>query len=208
MADFDATLAGGGEVVPDAGGLEMDVTGTVQVVRSDPAIDVTPPTVTNFVPAVSSSILRTDTISFDVTDASGFARIVVQAQRGASGRTEVIHDSISFRNSYTGSVTAIVDGFSYTVGKLGYGWPETTLTLRIFAFDLDGNQSSPTDFAYTVTNPLNPQEVVLVYKMRGVANPGPGYETWIVYGTPDFAGTFAPGPIFAGTAVVTDTWTA
>jgi hypothetical protein len=36
MADFDATLAGGGEVVPDAGGIEMEVPGVPQVVRADP----------------------------------------------------------------------------------------------------------------------------------------------------------------------------
>lgn len=44
------------------------------------------------------------------------------------------------------------------------------------------------------------------YKMRALADPGPGYESWVVSDTPDFAGAFAPGPIFAGTAIVADTW--
>lgn len=48
--------------------------------------------------------------------------------------------------------------------------------------------------------------LAVYYKMRALANPGPGYETWVVSGIPDFTGTFAPGPIFAGTAVVADYW--
>jgi len=40
------------------------------------------------------------------------------------------------------------------------------------------------------------------YKMRALANPGPGYVTWVVQGLPDFAGTYATGAIQAGTVVV------
>lgn len=163
------------------------------------------PTVGNFVPPVLSSILRTDTISFDVTDTSGFSRIVVQAQRG-SGQVEVIHDGTSFRGVFTGSRTPITDGYAYVVQRTVYGWPEANLIIRVFAFDLDGNQSSPTDFNYTVTNPLNPEEVVVYYKMRALADPGPGYVTWVVPGTPDTTGTFAPSAVQVGTIVIAAVW--
>lgn len=45
------------------------------------------------------------------------------------------------------------------------------------------------------------------FKMRALANPGPGYVTWVVSGTPDFAGVQAPGAIQPGTVVVSDYWT-
>jgi len=48
--------------------------------------------------------------------------------------------------------------------------------------------------------------IILSFKMRAIANPGPGYEVWVVTGTPDYAGTSAPGPIQPGTAVIADQW--
>ncbi len=44
------------------------------------------------------------------------------------------------------------------------------------------------------------------FKMRALASPGPGYVTWVVSGTPDFAGAQAPASIQPGTAVVSDYW--
>ena len=44
------------------------------------------------------------------------------------------------------------------------------------------------------------------YKMRALANPGPGYVIWTVTGSPDFTGTYAPSAIQPGTAVLTGTW--
>lgn len=49
---------------------------------------------------------------------------------------------------------------------------------------------------------------VFHFKMRGAANPGPGYVTWLVTGTPDFTGAAAPSPIQIGTVVVADHWVA
>lgn len=40
-----------------------------------------------------------------------------------------------------------------------------------------------------------------LYTMRALANPGPGYVTW-QYGYPDYAGTYAPAAILAGTVVI------
>lgn len=48
--------------------------------------------------------------------------------------------------------------------------------------------------------------VVNYYKMRALADPGPGYLTWVATGAPDFTGTGAGGPIQAGSAVVADQW--
>ena len=44
------------------------------------------------------------------------------------------------------------------------------------------------------------------YKMRALADPGPGYVTWVVDSYPDFAGDSAPSAIQVGTAVVTSSW--
>jgi hypothetical protein len=45
------------------------------------------------------------------------------------------------------------------------------------------------------------------FKMRALANPGPGYVTWVVSDTPDLTGAQAPAAIQPGTAVVSDQWT-
>lgn len=40
-----------------------------------------------------------------------------------------------------------------------------------------------------------------MYVMRALANPGPGYVSWTVF-RPDYAGSYAPAPVQAGTAVI------
>jgi len=50
--------------------------------------------------------------------------------------------------------------------------------------------------------------VTLYFKMRALADPGPGYEIWVSVDAADFAGTGAGGPIQGGTAVVAATWQA
>lgn len=47
---------------------------------------------------------------------------------------------------------------------------------------------------------------VTKFKMRATASPGGGPITWIVTGTPDFAGASAPGAIVPTTAVVAAQW--
>lgn len=44
------------------------------------------------------------------------------------------------------------------------------------------------------------------YKMRALANPGPGYVTWVTSNDPDFAGTLAPSAIQGGSAVIASSW--
>ena len=43
---------------------------------------------------------------------------------------------------------------------------------------------------------------VTYYKMRGVSDPGPGYVSWVVATTPDFAGASAPDPVQVSTIVI------
>jgi hypothetical protein len=56
-----------------------------------------------------------------------------------------------------------------------------------------------------IANAGDPSAVVAYYKMRGIAT-GPVYVTWVVSGTPDFSGTYAPSAIIAGTVVMVSTW--
>lgn len=44
------------------------------------------------------------------------------------------------------------------------------------------------------------------FKMRALADPGPGYVTWVVDQNPDFTGTEAPSAVQAGTVVLSSSW--
>lgn len=44
------------------------------------------------------------------------------------------------------------------------------------------------------------------YRMRALADPGPGYVHWNSVGSPDFAGSGAGDPIQAGTVVQVGSW--
>lgn len=74
-----------------------------------------------------------------------------------------------------------------------------------FAAVLEGSVPSLRDPRETV-NFTAGSAATQFYKMRALANPGPGYLTWVVMTTPDFAGAQAPGAIQGGTAVVADAW--
>lgn len=52
----------------------------------------------------------------------------------------------------------------------------------------------------------SPGGAIISYKMRALADPGPGFVVWVTVGEPDFAGTNAPAAIQGGTAIVADTW--
>ena len=49
-------------------------------------------------------------------------------------------------------------------------------------------------------------EISAYYKMRALADPGPGYVTWVVDTLPDYTGVFAPASIQGGSAIVSDRW--
>lgn len=84
-------------------------------------------------------INRHDALTVDVTDLSGFARVVVMAMfPSTSGPWEVAHDGLTFGPGYTGSErTAIANGFRYTLRRQG-GWFADP-TLRVIAIDAKGN---------------------------------------------------------------------
>ena len=104
--------------------------------------DETAPTVTNFSPAVGSTIGRYDQISFDVIDesVSGIASVVVLASY-PSGKVEVVHDGTSFREYYTSASkntrTVIEGGYNFTILR-GGGWPEKP-TIEMIPVDTSGN---------------------------------------------------------------------
>lgn len=107
--------------------------------------DTTPPSLTNFSPAFGNPIASTQVISFDVTDNSGFTRLIIlHAGFPTLVGTEVIHDGETFsaRNysNISNTRTPITGGFHYTILRDG-GWP-STLTLYPFAVDQSGNENT------------------------------------------------------------------
>lgn len=114
-------------------------------------------------------------------------------------------------NGVTGSAT----GDTYTLNAT-----RDRLVVRDFNFDWDGsvptNGAASTDRSaseledlvagYSLAT-LGSTASAVIYKMRALADPGPGYVTWITVGEADFAGADAPAAIQAGTAAVMATWT-
>lgn len=102
------------------------------------ASEAVDPTVTLVSPPVGR-INRHDALTVDVTDLSGFARVVVMAMfPSSSGPWEVVHDGLTFGPGYTGSTrTAIANGFRYILRRQG-GWFADP-TLRVIAIDAKGN---------------------------------------------------------------------
>jgi hypothetical protein len=125
--------------------------------------NLTPPVVSNIVPAAASTIARDDTVAFRVTDDLGAFRRIVVAAVFSSGRTEVAHDGSSFASAYAdlSTRTATPGGHDYVLSRVDTsspygdapGWLTAGLTLRIFAIDEDGNEAGTTSLAYTVSNP-------------------------------------------------------
>lgn len=108
-------------------------------------VDVTPPAIGNFLPPTTTVLQPNDPVSFEVTDASGFANIAVFASF-PNGTAEMIYDGSGFVGSYTGvanTVDAITNGFKFTVRRRG-GWPsgtvlDTSLTINFLVVDSGGN---------------------------------------------------------------------
>ena len=109
-----------------------------------PIADATAPTITNFSPATTETILTNTAIEFDITDAGGFAGIIVFAEL-ADGTVEMVHDGFAFRGNYVGNPnarTTIANGFHYRIRRSG-GWPKTgaapTVKFEYAVFDASGN---------------------------------------------------------------------
>ena len=96
----------------------------------------TPPTVTNVTPVTGSSILPTQYLQFDVTDAEGLLRVSVLASF-ADGTYDVVYDGDAFAPKYSGSYyQAISGGYRFYVAPNG-GW-RLSPTLRVIAADTGG----------------------------------------------------------------------
>lgn len=115
-------------------------------------VDIAAPTVDSLSPSASSSILRTDALTFHVTDAGTLASITVSVAQG-SDPAEVIHNGSVFVAPYSASSTrsSITNGYAYSVTRTG-GWQRSSITLRIVAVDSAGNVTTETA-SFTVTNP-------------------------------------------------------
>jgi hypothetical protein len=104
-----------------------------------PAADVTPPAVSNFDPPDGSRLAtRESSIAFDVTDAGGFALVIVSVLY--PGGVEVVaHDGSTFRGPFAGASAraSITNGWRYTLRHAG-GWPAAP-TIRIHPVDTSGN---------------------------------------------------------------------
>ena len=102
--------------------------------------DTTPPVVANVLPAAGGPLLPTDAVSFDVTDETGLAAIIVAGYYPSDRTYDVIHDGTAFGFGYSGTRTPITDGYHYTITR-DAGWLEFP-QVRITAIDTGGNPAT------------------------------------------------------------------
>lgn len=105
--------------------------------------DTTPPAIANVTPAPGTPILRTQAVTFDVTDASpGLRRVLPAVHFPGIPNTELVHDGDDFTENYRdrSAREAISGGFRYTILRKD-GWPDAP-TLIPFAYDQDGNEAA------------------------------------------------------------------
>ena len=101
--------------------------------------DVTPPVIADFLPVPGSPVARKQPITFDVTDADGFGRVMVLAKQASF--EYVVHDGDAFLLGFAGSSTrlAIAGGWAYSIVP-DSGW-DVAPTIRIYAVDAKGNET-------------------------------------------------------------------
>jgi len=120
--------------------LEIELTATPHAVAVPPVIpDTTPPTISNFVPTQGTGIESTQILSFDVTDETGVAAVVILASF-PDGSIDVVHDNDGFRGKYVGDVntrSAIAGGYHYSIRRIG-GWLQAP-TIEWVPVDTSGN---------------------------------------------------------------------
>ncbi len=101
--------------------------------------DETAPTLSNLSPADGAALARTDTVTFDVTDAVGLRDVLVMVEFPATGEYEVIHDGDNFAATYSSSTrTAITNGYRFVLTREN-GWIGSP-TFRVQAIDTSGNE--------------------------------------------------------------------
>jgi len=109
-----------------------------------PAPDTTPPTVTYVSPTPGAQLDVDGSVVVDVTDnLDRLARAIFALAIAETGVTELVHDGTAFTARYVAGSTrsAIADGYRFELRRTG-GWPDGSITVRVFASDLDGNLES------------------------------------------------------------------
>lgn len=113
--------------------------------------DIVDPIVSNVVPASPSAVARGATISFWATDpvAPKTGVQVVTVFAIFADVAELVFDGTAFDARYSGTISAIPDGFSVSLSRIS-GWHRAAFTIRVVATDGGGNTAT-VDLAYTVT---------------------------------------------------------
>jgi hypothetical protein len=103
-----------------------------------PPLDVTPPVLTVVSPA-GSAISAGQQFVVEVTDATGFALVVLTVELPAGGAHEVVWMSGNFASAYSASSTiaAIANGYRFSILRRG-GWSASP-TFHVEAIDTSGN---------------------------------------------------------------------
>jgi hypothetical protein len=119
--------------------------------------DAIPPTIGSWSPLPGSTIANTDPIVFRVTDNLGEVLRAVVIAEFSTGVHEVVHDGDGFAPSFSsGSTrTPIANGYEFSIVR-SPGWAGPGLVVSVFAADFDGNEATPTGYAFTVSDPVLP----------------------------------------------------
>lgn len=125
--------------ISGTGSILFSGTGTLATLLADPSNENAPPSIASFSPAPGTPLTHLQPISFDVTDNTGFRRIVV-AVRFPDSITELAHNGATFENGYSGTVDAIPGGLHYSVRR-NSGWKGAP-TFVIYAIDQHGNEAT------------------------------------------------------------------
>jgi hypothetical protein len=103
--------------------------------------DTIAPEVSNVSPAPGVAITAQTPVGLDVTDNAGaLRRVLLGVLFTATGITELVHDGDAFVGPYQNASARdpIAGGFRYSLLRDG-GWPSSP-TVRVFAFDVAGNE--------------------------------------------------------------------
>lgn len=111
-----------------------------------PQPDITPPEISNIIPAPYSELGRDDAIEFDITDPAGIKRVMIFIRY--KDIWELVYDGNSFQNPYElSSKNPILDSGASDIHykiKRSSGWNTSMnyISLRIIAYDNKGNEVS------------------------------------------------------------------
>lgn len=94
------------------------------------------PVVTAISPAPGTALAPTTAVSLNVTSPvnTPFTAILIRAQYPNIGVDELVYDGTKFTANYSGTKTAITNGFSFTGMLRTGGWPSSP-TFQVFAID-------------------------------------------------------------------------